>query len=157
MKKSQIQIGETIAVLFVFFILIVIGFIFYAKVIKGNLVVENDELLQANSIAIAQRAMFLPELQCTEDNIVIDGCIDSMKLNSAAGLMAANQVQYFDMFEYSKMEVSQIYPISFNKQIYYAEPQNSKGKFVTRVPVSLYNSTTKRFGFGILNITTFIR
>ena len=66
MKKSQIQIGETIAVLFVFFLLVVIGFIFYVGVIKDSIVSEKDELSQLKSIEIAQKVLYLPELQCSE-------------------------------------------------------------------------------------------
>ena len=97
-KKSQIQIGETIAVLFVFFILIIIGFIFYVKVIKSNIQSESEELSQLKSVGIAQRIMFLPELQCSEDNIIIDNSIDMLKLESAQNIMKENELYYYDLF-----------------------------------------------------------
>ena len=101
-KKSQIQIGETIAVLFVFFMLIVIGFLFYAKVIKGSIESEKEEASQFKSIGIAQKVMFLPELQCSENSIIIDNCIDSLKLDAAEEVMRENQVYYYDLFEFSE-------------------------------------------------------
>ena len=67
LKRAQIQIGETVAVLAVFFILIVIAFLFYARVIKSNANTEADEAFQLTSVAISQRVMFLPEIQCSKD------------------------------------------------------------------------------------------
>ncbi len=64
-RKSQIQMGETIGILFVFFILVVFGFVFYMNVMKGSSKVEMEENIQLKTIGIAQRASFLPELQCS--------------------------------------------------------------------------------------------
>ena len=156
-KKSQIQIGETIAVLFVFFILVVIGFMFYAKVFKGNLETEKDELSQARSVGIAQRIMFLPELQCSEDNVIIDNCIDILKLESAQKLMLDNSLYYYDLLEFSDVDIVQIYPREISWNIYSRTTEDVKNRFVTNVPISLYNSTTRRFTFGILTIETLLK
>ncbi len=153
-KKSQIQIGETIAVLFVFFILVAIGFIFYAKVIKTNIETEKEEVQQLNSIGIAQRVMFLPELQCSEDNIIIDNCIDILKLDAAKVLMKGNEVYYYDMLEFSNITVTQIYPAEAKWEIYSRKMENPKYKFATNVPISLYDPITRKHGFGVLTIET---
>lgn len=163
LRKAQIQIGETIAVLFVFFILIAIGFIFYAKIIKGNIESEKEEFSQLKSIGIAQRVMFLPELQCSEDNIIRDNCIDVLKLESTQNVMSAsaNQLYYYDLLEISDVDVIQIYPTPKKWSIYsrkreYLDSQRIRDapQFVTNVPISLYDPTTKIFGFGILIIET---
>ena len=107
-KKSQIQIGETVAVLFIFFILVAIGLVFYLRVAKTNLESDIEESQQLNSIGIAQRIMFLPELQCSEDNIIKENCIDKIKLDSAAKLMQENQLYYFDIFEFSDINIEQV-------------------------------------------------
>ncbi len=154
MKKAQIQIGETIAVLFVFFILIIIGFIFYVKVIKGNIELEKDELSQLRSIGIAQRVMFLPEVQCSEDNIIIDNCIDILKLNSAQDLIKENEIYYYDLLEYSDVSIIQIYPNEVKWNLYSRKTDDFKSKFVTNVPISLYDPVTRKHGFGVLTIET---
>ena len=156
-KKSQIQIGETIAVLFVFFILIIIGFIFYVRVIKGNIELEKEELSQLKSIAIAQRVMFLPEMQCSEDNIITDNCIDILKLDSANSLMKENEVYYYDMLEFSDITISQIYPNEAKWSIYSRKSENLENKLITNVPISLYNPSTKRHGFGVLTVETWTK
>lgn len=156
-RKSQIQMGETIAVLFVFFILIVIGFMFYVKVIKGNIELEMEELSQLKSIGIAQRVMFLPEVQCSEDNIIIDNCIDILKLDSAQSLMRENEVYYYDLLEFSDVSIVQIYPTEQRWNIYSRKTQDFKSKFVTNVPISVYDPAARRHGFGILTIETLIK
>lgn len=150
--------GETIAVLFVFFILIIMGFVFYANVIKGSLVSEKEEVSQFASVGIAQRVMFLPEIQCSEDNIVTDSCIDSLKLRAAEKVMGENKAYYFDLFEYSDINISQIYPqISPDGDkinLYSKTLDGFKNKFVTNVPVSLYAPSTRKYSFGVLTIET---
>ena len=153
-KKAQIQIGETIAVLFVFFILIIVGFIFYVKVIKGNLETEKEELSQLRSVGIAQRVMFLPELQCSEDNIIIDNCVDILKLEFAQNIMSQNELYYYDLLEFSNVSILQIYPNEAKWSIYSRNTEDFTNKFVTNVPISLYDPTTRKHGFGVLTIET---
>ena len=109
-KKSQIQIGETISVIFVFFILLLIGFMFYAKVLKGNAAIESDELAQLRSVEIAQRVMFLPEMQCSTDVTDSKNCIDKLKVESAKNVMNLNAVEYFDILGFAKIKILQVYP-----------------------------------------------
>ena len=153
-RKAQIQIGETVAVLFVFFILIVVSLIFYVKVIKGNIELEKDELSQLNSVGIAQRVMFLPEVQCSEDNIIIDNCVDILKLDSAQRLMKENEVYYYDLLEFSDVSIREIYPDDAQWKIYSRKTDEYSSKFVTNVPISLYDPTTRKQAFGILTIET---
>ena len=156
-KKSQIQIGETIAVLFVFFILIIIGFIFYVRVIKGNIELEKEELSQLKSIAIAQRVMFLPEMQCSEDNIITDNCIDILKLDSANSLMKENEVYYYDMLEFSDITIKQIYPSEAKWNVYSRKSEEMENKLVTNIPISLHDANTRRYGFGVLTVETWTK
>jgi hypothetical protein len=154
-KKSQIQIGETVAVLFVFFILIIVGFIFYVKVIKGNIEQEKEELSQLRSVGIAQRVMFLPEVQCSEDNIIIDNCIDMLKLDAAKELMKESEIYYYDLLEFSDVTLLQIYPNDAKWEIYSRKKEKFQNKFVTNVPISLYEPLSRKYNFGVLTIDTF--
>lgn len=153
-RKAQIQIGETIAVLFVFFILILVGFIFYVKIIKGNIDSEKEESSQLMSIGIAQRVMFLPELQCSEDNIIVSNCIDALKLVHAKNIMNQNEVYYYDILGFSNVTIFQIYPTEARWDLYSKRTESFKSAFVTNVPITLYNPVTRDSGFGILTIKT---
>lgn len=157
-KKSQIQIGETIAVLFVFFILIVIGFMFYGRVILGGIQTQKDESTQLRSVSIAQKAMFLPELQCSEDIVEeITGCIDILKISSAQDVIGQNTRYYYDLFEFSNITMKQIYPTDNYWTIYSRSSKNFESKFVTNIPISLYNPITRRYGFGVLTVETLLK
>ena len=153
-NKSQIQIGETIAVLFVFFILLIISFIFYVRVLKGNIQSESEELSQLRSVGIAERAMFLPEVQCSEDNVIVDNCIDTLKLKSAQSVMSQNVLYYYDLLEFSNVSISQIYPSEATWTLYSRNLEDYSNKFVTNAPVSLYDPYTRKYGFGMLTIET---
>ena len=156
-KKAQIQIFETIAVVLVFFILIAIGFILYGKFIRGNLETIKEESSQSKSIAIAQRTMFLPEIQCSEDNVIKDNCIDKLKLESAKNIISLNEIYYYDLLEFSEIKITQIYPANENWELYSRKIKDYKSNFTTNVPISIYNPNTKLYGFGILTIQTLIR
>jgi len=162
-KKSQIQIGETIAVLFVFFILVVVGLVFYARVIKTNIESEAEELSQLQSVGVAQQVMFLPELQCSADVVTeVQNCIDILKLRVIDDVIGSNIINYFDLFGFSNVTVSQIYPIPTSPNegpwdVYVRPLGNFTNKFVINVPVSLYYTIDKKYSFGILTIETFFR
>lgn len=154
-KKAQIQIGETVAVLLVFFILVIIGIVFYANVVKRDVGIQKEKSSQIKSIGIAQRIMFLPELQCSEDNAIKDNCIDTFKLESAQSIMKENQIYYYDLFEFSEVNITGIYPEEYKRNLYSRKIKDFSNKFVTNVPISLYDPYAKRHGFGVLTIENF--
>lgn len=153
-KKSQIQMGETIAVVFVFFILVIVGLIFYVKVQKGQLETEKEELSQLRSVAIAQRIMFLPELQCSEDNIVSDNCIDMLKLDTAQKVMRDNQLYYYDLLEFTDISILEIYPGNSTWKLYSRRIEDFSSKYITNIPISLYDPAIRQNRFGILTVET---
>ena len=161
-KRAQIQIGETIAVLLVFFILIFIGFVFYAKVIRSNVEQENEESSQLRSIGIAQRVMFLPEVQCSMENIITDSCVDILKLDAAERVMNESSFYYYDLLEFSEVNITLVYPLASGTAksrwtIYSRKGESFKNSFITNVPVSLFNPVTRTNNFGILTIETMSR
>ncbi|HLC61480.1 MAG TPA: hypothetical protein VJI52_00500 [Candidatus Nanoarchaeia archaeon] len=156
-KKAQIQIFETIAVLAVFFILLGIGLIFYTKVIKSNIESDAAEISQGKSVSIAQRAMFLPEIQCSEDGVPKENCIDILKLDSAVSVInkPENFLYYYDLFEFSDIRIAEIYPSPSVPIILYSKPTTDyKNNFSTSVPVTLYDPKTRINKFGLIKIIT---
>ena len=127
-RKAQIQIFETIAVLLIFIILIIIGFIFYTKIFKSNLETGNEGFSQAKSVNIVQRVMFMPELQCSDDNIAKENCIDALKLQSAKQTMK-DSVIYYDLLEFSDISISQIYPAQAEWALYSRTTKDFKNNF----------------------------
>ena len=153
-KKAQVQVFETMGVIVIFFIIVFIGFIFYGRMVKEDINKERYELSQLRSIAIAQRVMFLPELQCSDDSLVKESCIDILKLESAIDEISNNQVYYYDLLEFSVVDIARIYPDERKWTAYSRRPNDFRSSFNTSVPVSLYNPITKSYGFGVITIET---
>ena len=148
---------ETIAVLFILFILVVMGFVFYAKILKGNLELQKEESVQQNAIEVAQRAASLPELQCSEDNIVSDNCIDLLKLKSASEIMQQNDVYYYDRLLFSKITVNEIYPDDNEWTLYSRPLEDFSNKITTSIPISLFNPIQNKNAFGIMTVELFLK
>jgi len=153
-KKSQIQMFETIVVLFIFFILIGIGMIFYARIHKSNTEIARYGLSESKSVIIAQRAMFMPELQCSEDNSIRENCIDLTKLEASMGVISSNELFYYDIFEQGEVNITSIYPDFQRWTIYSRKTEKPSSSLITNVPISLYDPITRSYRFGILTIET---
>ena len=152
---------ETMAVLVIFFILAGIGLMFYIKVMKGNVEAEMETIRQLQAIEIAQRTVFLPELQCSEgEDIVKSGCIDVEMLEAFSGLDMANshQVYYHNRLGFSEIIVNQIYPTA-DQWILYDKPLDEfSDKITTYLPVSLkYPKEKKHYSFGLVNVSVYMK
>ena len=163
-KKSQIQMLETIAVLYIFFVLFFIGFVFYTQVIKGSIEAQKDENFQLKAIEIAQRASSLPELQCSEDNIVSDNCIDLIKLKTASKVILDNYIYYYDRLLFSKIKVTRVYPIDptdlpeNNEWTLYNNPLDDfSNKLVTNIPISILDPVENEKYFGVMTVELYLK
>ena len=155
--------AETITILIIFFMLIVFGFVFYARVLKGTSGIRIEENLQLQAIEIATTASFLPELQCSEENIRIEGCVDLYKVKKSIELMERNVVFYYDALGFSIIELeviysdSPLYPSGFKTTIYNRTLPGWKQKTTTQIPTKLFIPDKKAFAFGVMNIETFAK
>ena len=156
MRKAQIQIFETVGVLVIFLVIIFIGFIFYGKMVKNDINKESYELSQLRSIAIAQRVMFFPELQYSDDSLVKENCIDRLKLYAAQAVMGEsnNQIYYYDLLGFSEINITNIYPNEEKWTIYSRKSEIFKSRFITNVPVLIYDPIVERYDFGTISIET---
>jgi len=154
MRKSQIGMSETIAILFIFFILLALGFIFYLRVYRASAETQYEKGVDLMSIEITQKASFLPELQCSKKNVVTDNCIDVLKLESASAIINENRENYYDLFFGSEIVVEEIYPIK-KTWVLYNNTINDTSTIFTPVPILLYNATSNEHYFGILQIKYF--
>jgi len=160
---------ETIVVLAIFFILVILGFVFYSKMFKSGVETQKDEAIQLNAIEIAQRAATLPELQCSQENVVKDNCVDLQKLNAAGGIggimrNSENEIHYYDMFSFSKITVEKIYPTTHEWTIYDRQfEQNSRTLeqeeydywVTTNIPLTIFDSVENKNDFGVMKIELF--
>lgn len=156
-KKSQIRIGESIAVLFIFLIFVVLGFSFYAKVQKSGFKSKQEENINLLAIETAQKASFLPELQCSRKNIIVDNCFDILKVEAFSGIVKNNLDlvrYYYDIFGFSSITVEEVYP-NAEEWVIYNNTLNDSSSIFTPVPISLYDAKTGGYYFGALKVRYF--
>ncbi len=153
-KKSQIGMSETIAILFIFFILVAFGFMFYLRIHRASIKTQLEKSVDLMAIEITQKISFLPELQCSKKNIITDNCIDILKLESAKAIINENKESYYDLFSDSEIVVEEIYPKKKTWILYNKTIEDTSAIF-TPVPILLYNSTSDENYFGVLQIKYF--
>lgn len=147
--------GENIGILFIFFILLVFGFVFYMRVLSGQSRIDFEENLQLKAIGTAQKSSFLPELQCSQENVRIENCIDLLKLEFFNDLAAKNQLFYFDMFGFSNISVKQVSPPGPDFPMYATMPQKFNDKLSTFIPTSIYNPKTDTYSLALLIVEVY--
>ena len=160
-KKAQIKMFESMAVLVVFFFMIVFGITFYFKLQETSLQREFLRNTQLQSIQIAQKSMFLPELDCSFVGVQKENCFDYEKIRQFAKMLEQGQsgteqarLYYFDVFGYSNITVYKVYPSS-EKIMLYSKPSNKESRKVTQVPLLILDSKTNTYSFGYLEVMVF--
>ncbi len=111
-KKAQIRMSETVAVLFIFFVLVLFGIIFYYKYQQASLVEKQEELLAARAIETTSKTLFMPELICSRGEAEPeDNCFDVLKLKGLNDTVYKYLDDYYiDIFSYAKVYVQEVYP-----------------------------------------------
>ena len=158
MKKAQIKLFETIAILTVFFFLLVFGLSFYASVQQKSFAQEQKKNTELAAVKLAQKAASMAELQCSTKNIPVDNCFDVLKINSFNKLLGEEvglSDFYFDIFGFSDIKIQMIFPNNAEYVVYSNPAKEFDTKLQTRIPISIYNATSRRFGFGLLMIDAY--
>lgn len=172
MNRGQMQSTETIAVLFIFFILILFAIIFYYNYQKVALTEKQEELLGSRAIDTATRVLFLPEIKCTNRETPEDNCIDLLKMRPLAAVASLtespsyfensdNKEYYFQLFSYAKITVKQLYPSDESEWVLYdVEKPNWHKKEPTSFIVRLKDETAgvngqPKYSFGYLQVEVY--
>lgn len=171
MRRGQLKMGESFAVMVVFFILLAIGLIFYGSIKKSSLGEQAEETIDKQAIRLAQVASFLPELQCSFSDTIRENCFDLYKLQALANISQEPQIylSYRMLFGNSRIVVEEVYPGEVDEhgdripktwEIYdaaLANQTNYTTKISTFIPLSLLNATVRpeAHAFGYLNVTIY--
>lgn len=159
-RLAQIKMGETIAIMFIFFILLVVGAVFYMNMQRATVSQDIAEAYELRAVELSQIISFLPEAQCTEANVVTPSCFDIYKLiglskvtnqslNPEAHLMYANE------FGTTTIRLTKIYPPGGEWVLYDNRKPDFVSAPVTHIPIMLFNTTSDKYYFGVLDITTY--
>src|SRR3989344_170364 len=105
-RKAQIQTSETIAVLFIFFVLILFGIIFYYKYQQVAIRERGEELLSLRAMDTTLKVLFLPELICSKGEAEPeDNCVDLLKVRHTPEIFRTHNSRYFDLLSYSTISI----------------------------------------------------
>ncbi len=149
---------ETIAVLFIFFVLIAFGLIFYYQYQKVSMKEKQAELFATRAMDTTLKTLFLPELACSKGEAEPEAnCFDMMKLRHANQTIKAHLADYyFDLFSYAKIKVTQTYPVSDSWTLYDKKPEQSNRESYNYEPtffvVTLKDDLTGSYGFGFIEV-----
>lgn len=163
-KNAQIKMMETISVLLVFLILLTFVIIFYVSISTSTSGSANEESANLKAIEIAQLTSFMPEFQCSFKNIIDENCFDVLKMAAFIDYtqtdpsgMTALGTGYFDLFEYSKITVTEVYPDTGQEWVVYDRDPGTLefDRKISFIPISLYKANENSYSFGMLNITVY--
>ncbi len=161
-KKGQTHISETIAVLFIFFVLVFFGILFYYKYSQAAIKQEKEELLGRRAVETMLQALFLPELICSNGgDEPQDNCVDLLKARHANKTFQLHEQVYFDLFSYARFSLIQLYPTPAEGQeeiiIYDKVKPDWKRKETTYSVIALRDELqgNNYYGFGYIQVEVY--
>jgi hypothetical protein len=162
-KNAQIQMGENVIILFIFFILLIFGVVFYTKIQSGKVQQDISEDIEGRGLQIAQQVLFLPELQCTRDGVEIPDCYDLYAMKSFSELSPNPSFRdaYVDLFGFTTITVFSIFPNKDDGEIVLYD--NAKTDFTSKLPYYSpiiicdfsKNTEQKVCNFGVLKVDVY--
>ena len=158
MNKAQVKMFESVAVLIVFFFLLVFGMSFFFVLQRASQERELDRIAQLKSIQIAQKTMFLAELDCVFIGVQIENCFDELKIKNFVNLINSSQqaiVDYFNVFEFSTINIVKVFPGDNETITLYSRPREGRGFSVTQIPILLFNPITKVYSYSYLEVISY--
>ena len=161
-KKAQMQMTETIAILFIFFILVGLGISFYAKYRAVAFENQKEELLQARAVRTTLKALFLPEILCSRGSAEPEeNCVDLLKAKHFQDeLKPFFNHYYFEMFSYANITVQQIYPTEGKWVVYENPKDNYENSERTYFIVTIRDETSGErgipaYGYGYMMVEVY--
>jgi hypothetical protein len=162
MKKSQIQLGENIIILFIFFILLVFAAVFFTRLQSTKIEKKVSEDIEGRALEISQRIEFLPEFQCSKNNAEIrPGCYDEFSILGLEELNPEDKEYYFDLFGNSRVSIQKLFPSKDENPhiIYEREIENATNIIATNTPIILCNfanlEVKGKCSFAVLKVEVF--
>ncbi|GEM_PF-1252526 len=147
-KTAQIKMMESIAVLGVFFVLLVMGLVFYGKYQAVSVKQAGSESFDKDAIRIVEMISYLPEMQCSTDAVTEFNCYDRYKIDGLAQTIQGTKIDnsdgiisyietdtskvvkqyYFSTFGFSSIKIIEVFPqdTSLNPTVIYDFPPAQK-------------------------------
>jgi len=149
-RKSQMHMGETIAIIIVLTFFVIFGLVFYVRIKGQDTQEKKDEYSELDIIGLATSASFLEELQCSTVGVTDNNCYDLLKIEAFQKIRSRTFFRYFDLFGNSKITIQQAYPEGRQWIIYDSNPPSFESINQVRLPINILDPLTGKQGFGVL-------
>jgi len=157
-KKAQIKMFENVAVMIIFFFLLVFGASFYFTLQKASLQTQVERINQLAAVQQALRLTYLPELDCSFLGVQKENCFDEFKVVSFHDNKPENNLAYFNIFGYSNITLKRIYPAGPDIPIYNRTINSSYTR--TQIPVLVCENgcdpLNLQYSFGVLEVDYYV-
>lgn len=168
-SKGQLEISESLMVLFIIVILIAIGIFLYYRYSSEGIKARGEELSDEKANILLATITSMPEIGCDKED-----CVDTSKLISFSKVTKTRQNRYNQLLGFKKIKIYQLYPeaekfecdtASYNSfqypnncnfwSVYENKPKNvNSNKKISKI-VSLYFPEMNEYRIGRLEIETF--
>jgi hypothetical protein len=125
MKRSQIQLGESVAIVIIVVILLVIGIAFWNKFNQEDTKQTITESQDNAVVDLAKTASELPEFKCYRtERVASVNCFDWYKINALALAMSDPETKqktfefYRNYFGSSRITFEELYPEEINVTVF---------------------------------------
>lgn len=161
-RKAQVQMGENVIILFIFFILLVFGIVFFTRIQTAQSAQKISQDVQGRGIEIAQKIAFLPEIQCSKTSVEQYACYDEVSLEALRGMTANGKTSeyYYPLLGYSTISIQNIFPVKQDPILIYNNTKpDYTSSIATFLPVVICNYLESPQGdacrFGVLDINVY--
>lgn len=121
-RKGQIHMMESTIVLFVFFLMIIIGLTVYTNFQKGRLERVENMANEQKATELAKKIIFTPELECSNANARTMDCIEIQKLVPFKEVVTASPRYYKEEYGDTKATLYWVYAPAFPVNIEHPTP-----------------------------------
>lgn len=146
--------GENIAIIFIFILLVVGALVFYSRVQRADFEVKHEEDQDKEFVQISQKMSFLPEIRCSQENVPIENCIDLTKLDKFTDMVATSQgyLYYENDLKTSTITLEQIFPDTGDKWLLYNNTGDKSSSVPAYIPISIFNPKEGSLGEYYLGV-----
>jgi len=163
-RRAQLQMSETLFVIFIILIIFLFGFVAYSKFQEASIKEQQRILRNTKVVELAHRLSSWPELECSVAGTTEFVCLEVTKLMLLGDFINKSKQEntyafnyYYDLLKNSKIIVTEVYPshtqtLGKDYWVLYNNPGITKTTDLVSVPVSLYNPLTKTYAFGTMEL-----
>ncbi len=156
MRKAQIKMVESVFVIIIFMIILVIAIVFFSRFQRSESQFQDTQESLRQSVQMAQSFASLPEIACTENNVIRSNCVDQRKLEMMDQLSTTESVYYYDLFRYGTVTIEKIYPEVDDNQgerwVIYNQTKPNSSFFSMAIPMSIYDSENSERHIGLMEV-----